>query len=69
MFLNELRFVGQFSGCFDKPLQNSQLKVDPEPIIELTDNAKPIQCPTRRYSQADRNVITQTGDALLTVLI
>ena len=46
--------------CFDKPLRNSCLKIDPEPIIDLTQDAVPIRCRTRRYNEADGKVINDS---------
>ena len=51
--------------CFDKPLRNSCLKIDPEPIFDLTQDAVPIRCPTRRYNEADGKVINDTVKTLL----
>ena len=57
--------VKAYAGCFDKSLKDSQLKIEPEPIIDLTNDTVPIRCPTRRYSDADRKVIHETVTSLI----
>ena len=57
--------VKEYAECFDKPLKNSQLKIKPEPIIDLTNDTVPIRCPTRRFSDADRKVIHETVTSLM----
>ena len=57
--------VKEYAECFDKPLKNSQLKIEPEPIIDLTNDTVPIRCPTRRFSDADRKGIHETVTSLM----
>ena len=57
--------VKEYAECFDKPLKNSQLKIEPEPIIDLTNDTVPIRCPTRRIADADRKVIHETVTSLM----
>ena len=52
--------IKAYADCFDKPLKDSQLKIEPEPIIDLTNDTVPIRCPTRRYSDADGKMLHET---------
>ena len=56
--------VDHYSDCFDKPLRDSMLKIVPEPIVELTSEARPVRCPCRKYSPADLGVIEATVHSL-----
>ena len=38
----------EYEDVFDKSLQDSKLNIEPEPIIDLTDDAVPIRSPSRR---------------------
>ena len=57
--------VEQYTDCFDKPLKDSKIDIVPEPIVELTQDAKPVKCPSRKYSVDDVEVIRKTVESLL----
>ena len=61
--------VKAYAECSDKPLKDSQLKIEMEPIIGLTKDTVPIRCPTRRYSDADRKVIHETVTSLIKTVL
>ena len=35
--------VAQYADCVDKPLKDSMLKITPEPMVELTSEARPVR--------------------------
>lgn len=57
--------VSEYSDCFDKPLKNSQLNIAPEPMIELSVDAKAVRCPSRKYTPDDVEFINKTVKSLL----
>ena len=57
--------VRAYAEFFDKPLKDSPLKIESEPIIDLTNYTVPIRCPTGRYSDADRKIIHETVTSLM----
>ena len=46
-------------------MKDSQLKIEPEPVIDLTNDTVPIRCPTKRYYDADGKVIHETVTSLI----
>ena len=55
----------EYEDVFDKSLKDSKLNIEPEPIIDLTDDAVPIRSPSRSYSPEDQEVIRKTVKLLL----
>ena len=55
----------EYEDLFDKSLKDSKLNIEPEPIIDLTDDAVPIRSPSRSYSPEDHEVIKTTVKSLL----
>ena len=55
----------EYEDMLDKSLKDGKLNIEPEPIIDLTDDVVPIRSPSRSYSPEDQEVIRKTVKSLL----
>ena len=57
--------LSEFSDIFDRSLRDACYSEDPHPIIELSNDAVPIQCKVRHQNPRDRNVCKEQVKKLL----